>query len=179
MPGIPGRCSRRATCMIIRPLLKMESCSMVQPAMAKVARGWTLRSSSLSPSAGAFRSQLGSFPNVVAFGTIDRLSHSPMPDLCDLPQYRTSSPCGRNDGIGKSNVCHCDAASPAYLRLPHSLDIDRKIDDRKMKTIADASMPLPESSVIHFPVPSILAAPAFKWSPASLHASACVIPHCE
>jgi hypothetical protein len=69
---------------------------------------------------------------------------------------------GAVDGIGKSNVCHCDAASPAYLRLPHSLDIDRKIDDRNMMYTVDASMPLPESSVIHFPVPSILAAPAFK-----------------
>jgi len=33
------RCSRRATRMIIRPSTKIEGCSMVQAAMATVARG--------------------------------------------------------------------------------------------------------------------------------------------
>jgi hypothetical protein len=33
------RCSRRATRMIIRPLTKMESCSMVQAVTVSLARG--------------------------------------------------------------------------------------------------------------------------------------------
>jgi hypothetical protein len=65
------------------------------------------RSSSRSPDGGAVRSRRGSFPNVVTFRTIDRLSHSPMPKVWDVPQFTRLSPCGRNDGIKTKSSSPC------------------------------------------------------------------------